>query len=212
MNVNYDFSQIPNLKLVTRNSFGFNFLIEQKPQIRTIVAGTNGAFFKDTFHRLPFPYIYFIIYISDENKHWKMLSNDLQRVFFSPVPIDNYDQQLYHTFFPNVQFDGYVCTGNQNMVMNFEKSNGETYRKFIDKILSGFWQSKFEYNLGQAWHIREMGKAGYGLDGYIHLNQLKCISKEELMSTMQYNLAQYSIPDFMDLNKIVYDTLETIQA
>lgn len=217
MNAEYDFSQIRNLKLVARTTFGFNFLIEQKPQTRTIVAGTKGDMFADTFHRLALPYVYFIVDVinSRRNDHqavWKVLSNNMQYVFFSPVPITNFDQQLYNTFFPNVQYDGYVCLGDQHVSMYFEKLNGEAYRKFVDKILSGFWQSKFEYHLGQAWHTRDMDAKGYGLDGYIHLKQLECVSKEELMHTMQFNLAEKSISDFMNFDKIVYNTLETIQA
>jgi hypothetical protein len=130
-------------------------IIEAKPQVRTIqmkwggVSYPNGKLRKVEYHRLSFPYVFFMIGFGHINpgNGWEFECADKEEydyyfsrlhVAFSKVPLEAMqpEDHLYFPLLPNISNGLWVCMGNYT-------HNASTLRELADHCIGEFWQSQF---------------------------------------------------------------------
>ena len=114
-------------------------VIEQPPQIRTIMVGKNlqGAAKGKEYYRLSFPYVVFVVHLTDNS-----FSNLL--VYYRNKPLDSLNNKLYETNFPNVD-GGDVCLG-------FGGHRSQKTSERINEVITHFWNSVFNTDRNTSYN------------------------------------------------------------
>lgn len=130
-------------KLVHRDANRVTVVVEQKPTTRTITFNGSSRGLDPATYRISLPYIqYFINFISDG-------SNDRFNSMFmtcTTKSLTSLNDTVYKLPLPNVNTNGSVCVGN----MATGSSNGSNLVDKINSIITGFWQSNFNFDLSDS--------------------------------------------------------------
>jgi hypothetical protein len=112
------------------------FVIEQEPQVRSIMLG-EGLSKQNKWVALAMPYVIFFI-------HFRCGFYSGLHVAWAKKPLSNMDDQLYLPILSNIHKNSYqVCTGFETMDGWSNKSMGEVSQE----VVGNFWHSTFNKDL-----------------------------------------------------------------
>jgi hypothetical protein len=130
-------------RFVHRDSNNVTVLIEHKPSVRTIRfnAALRGGSLQS--YQISLPYIqYFITFVHENgNDRFRAMS-----ITCSKTSVQTLNDVVYQLPLPNVNSSGSVCIGN----MGTGTTSGTNIVEKINTIISGFWNSNFNYDLSDS--------------------------------------------------------------
>lgn len=123
-----------NVRFHFRRGSNQIFVIEEKPQRRSLCSRTNRSFGREgKLYSVMLPYVVFVIV---------MVNNELRSelVYYRNEPLRSLDDDLFHTNLPNVNGDCQVCT-------NFPGHRAKEVSGRVEEVIGHFWQSTFNNDL-----------------------------------------------------------------
>lgn len=124
----------------TPNGLDCFLVIEEYPQVRSIVYTSSLNTDKRELYRLALPYVYFAFRLSNKdnlgNGPWAM---EGWWVFMNDRPIYSKNDKVLPLALPNTYKDGRSCTGN----LNYQASEDKSLGGIVRYIVNMYWSSAF---------------------------------------------------------------------